>query len=57
MVAGDHALSQASRRAGEADVLLIFPLAISPQDYVAHDRSHTKTDFTPRNLIKVRPGR
>lgn len=56
IVVDNRALSQASKRAREADVPLIVLFVISPQDYVAHDRGPRKIDFVLRNLesIKVR---
>ena len=58
VVDDNRALSQASKRAREADVPLIVLFVISPQDYVAHDRGPRKIDFVLRNLksIRVRQG-
>ncbi|EGO02195.1 hypothetical protein SERLA73DRAFT_104574 [Serpula lacrymans var. lacrymans S7.3] len=46
----NRALAQASARAVSDSVPLIVLFVLSPQDYVAHDRSKRRIDFTLRNL-------
>lgn len=53
-IVDNRALSQASKRAREADVPLIVLFVISPQDYVAHDRGPRKIDFVLRNLKSIK---
>lgn len=55
LVQDNRALSQASMEAVQSGLPLIALFIISPQDYVAHDRSARRIDFTLRNLrcIKV----
>ncbi|KAI0772620.1 DNA photolyase, FAD-binding/Cryptochrome [Irpex lacteus] len=49
-VQDNRALSQASMEAVQSGLPLIALFIISPQDYVAHDRSARRIDFTLRNL-------
>ncbi|KAF9451666.1 hypothetical protein P691DRAFT_757122 [Macrolepiota fuliginosa MF-IS2] len=46
----NNALSKASERAQRDGVPLVALFVISPQDYVAHDRSPRRIDFVLRNL-------
>ncbi|KAF9057672.1 FAD binding domain of DNA photolyase-domain-containing protein [Panaeolus papilionaceus] len=46
----NRALSQASEKAVQQNVPLIVLFLIVPQDYIAHDRSARRIDFTLRNL-------
>lgn len=57
IVSDNRALFMASEKAKEESVPLIILFAISPQDYIAHDRSARRIDFTLRNLaiIKASP--
>ncbi|KAK0498590.1 DNA photolyase, FAD-binding/Cryptochrome [Armillaria luteobubalina] len=48
----NRALSLASTQAQNDKIPLIVLFIISPQDYVAHDRSPRRIDFTLRNLSK-----
>ncbi|KAH9943504.1 DNA photolyase, FAD-binding/Cryptochrome [Epithele typhae] len=50
----NRALSQASQQAQLEGVPLIALFVFSPQDYVAHDRSPRRIDFTLRNLKIIR---
>lgn len=49
-VQDNRALSQASSQAAKDGIPLLVLFVISPQDYVAHDRSARRVDFTLRNL-------
>ena len=51
----NRALGQASEQATKDGIPLIVVFILSPQDYIAHDRSPRRIDFTLRNLsiIKV----
>ncbi|KAF8917886.1 DNA photolyase, FAD-binding/Cryptochrome [Mucidula mucida] len=49
-VADNRALSLASAQALKDSIPLIVIFIFSPQDYVAHDRSARRIDFTLRNL-------
>ncbi|GLB33926.1 putative DNA photolyase [Lyophyllum shimeji] len=53
-VSDNRALSLASEQAVKDDIPLIVLFAISPQDYVAYDRSARRIDFTLRNLSKLK---
>ncbi|KXN86422.1 Deoxyribodipyrimidine photo-lyase [Leucoagaricus sp. SymC.cos] len=46
----NRALAEASRRAQADGVPLIVLFILSPQDYIAHDRSARRIDFVLRNL-------
>lgn len=48
------ALNRASKQAQQDDIPLIVLFVISPQDYIAHDRSARRVDFTLRNLALLR---
>ncbi|KAI0719630.1 DNA photolyase, FAD-binding/Cryptochrome [Cerioporus squamosus] len=50
----NRALAQASAQAQLDGVPLIVLHVLSPQDYVAHDRSARRIDFTLRNLQVIR---
>ncbi|KAG6821605.1 hypothetical protein H0H93_000114 [Arthromyces matolae] len=50
----NRALASASTQALEQGIPLIVIFAISPQDYVAHDRSSRRIDFTLRNLYSLK---
>jgi len=53
-IADNRALSQASRFAQKVKVPLIVLFVLSPQDYMAHDRSARRVDFTLRNLSSIK---
>ncbi|EPQ59913.1 hypothetical protein GLOTRDRAFT_26515, partial [Gloeophyllum trabeum ATCC 11539] len=53
-VSDNRALSRASAQAQKEGVPLIVVFIISPQDYVAHDRSPRRIDFTLRNLVDIK---
>ena len=55
-VRDNRALSQASEQARRDGVPLIALHVFSPQDYLAHDRSARRIDFTLRNLKIIRVG-
>ncbi|EIW82091.1 hypothetical protein CONPUDRAFT_53990 [Coniophora puteana RWD-64-598 SS2] len=46
----NRALSRASIEAKENNIPLVILFVVSPQDYIAHDRSARRIDFTLRNL-------
>ncbi|KAF9569316.1 hypothetical protein CPC08DRAFT_623471 [Agrocybe pediades] len=50
----NKALSQASAQARKDNVPLLALFVISPQDYVAHDRSPRRIDFVLRNLVSLK---
>ncbi|KAH7914230.1 DNA photolyase, FAD-binding/Cryptochrome [Hygrophoropsis aurantiaca] len=52
-ISDNRALAQASARAVKDNVPLLVIFIISPQDYLAHDRSKRRIDFTLRNLASV----
>lgn len=54
LVADNKALSQASAKAHEDNIPLVAMFLFSPQDYIAHDRSSRRIDFTLRNLREVK---
>ena len=56
-VRDNKALSSASAQAVKDGIPLLALFILSPQDYIAHDRSARRIDFTLRNLqvIKVSP--
>jgi deoxyribodipyrimidine photolyase len=49
-VEDNRALSQASVQASKENIPLIVLFIISPQDYITHDMSARRIDFTLRNL-------
>ncbi|TFY67796.1 hypothetical protein EVG20_g3814 [Dentipellis fragilis] len=49
-LADNRAISQASDQAQKDGVPLLVLFVLSPEDYVAHDRSSRRIDFTLRNL-------
>ncbi|KAF9268092.1 hypothetical protein L218DRAFT_984313 [Marasmius fiardii PR-910] len=53
-ISDNKALSMASEQAKADQIPLVVIFAISPQDYVAHDRGARKIDFTLRNLSSVK---
>lgn len=53
LVHDNRALLKASERAQSDAVPLIALFTLSPQDYVAHDRSPRRIDFVLRNLVLV----
>lgn len=53
-VSDNRALSMASKQATKDGIPLVVIFALSPQDYIAHDRSARRIDFTLRNLTKVK---
>lgn len=56
LVYDNRALAQASAQAIEDHVPLLVLFVLSPQDFVAHDRSPRRIDFTLRNLCILRVG-
>ncbi|RPD67238.1 hypothetical protein L227DRAFT_538252 [Lentinus tigrinus ALCF2SS1-6] len=50
----NRAIAQASAQAQHDGVHLIVLHVLSPQDYIAHDRSARRIDFTLRNLHVIR---
>ncbi|EKM59785.1 uncharacterized protein PHACADRAFT_158212 [Phanerochaete carnosa HHB-10118-sp] len=50
----NRALSQASEYARLHSLSLIVLFILSPQDYIAHDRSARRIDFTLRNLMQIK---
>ncbi|KAI0661061.1 DNA photolyase, FAD-binding/Cryptochrome [Cubamyces menziesii] len=46
----NRALAQASAQAQKDGIPLVVLFVLSPQDYIAHDRSARRIDFTLRNL-------
>ena len=54
LVEDNRALAQASAQAVKDKVPLIVLFVISPQDYIAHDRSARRIDFTLRNLAVIK---
>lgn len=50
LVEDNRALAQASMQAIKDKIPLIVMFVLSPQDYIAHDRSARRIDFTLRNL-------
>jgi len=53
-VEDNRALSQASAQASKDRIPLVVLFIISPQDYIAHDRSARRIDFTLRNLAIIK---
>ncbi|PPQ99040.1 hypothetical protein CVT24_003600 [Panaeolus cyanescens] len=53
-VRDNRALARASEKAVQDNVPLIVLFVIVPQDYVAHDRSARRIDFTLRNLRSLK---
>lgn len=53
-VSDNKALALASAQAVEDQVPLVVLHVLSPQDYIAHDRSKTRIDFVLRNLSRVK---
>ncbi|KAI0092062.1 DNA photolyase [Irpex rosettiformis] len=53
-VQDNRALSQASSEAVQLGIPLIALFILSPQDYIAHDRSARRVDFTLRNLTCIK---
>jgi deoxyribodipyrimidine photo-lyase len=54
VVSDNRALFMASEQAKRESIPLIVLFAISPQDYIAHDRSARRIDFTLRNLAIIK---
>ena len=54
LVVDNRALAKASSQAMESGVPLVVIFVLSPQDYIAHDRSKRRIDFTLRNLSTIR---
>jgi len=54
IVSDNRALFMASEQAKQEAIPLMVLFAISPQDYVAHDRSARRIDFTLRNLAIIK---
>jgi deoxyribodipyrimidine photo-lyase len=53
-VADNRALHKASELARKADLPLAILFVLSPEDYLAHDRSSRRVDFVLRNLKLLR---
>ncbi|KAG2013533.1 photolyase [Coprinopsis cinerea AmutBmut pab1-1] len=53
-VKDNRALARASQQAASDGVPLVALFVVSPQDFVAHDRSSRKIDFTLRNLVSIK---
>ncbi|KAH9844228.1 DNA photolyase [Rhodofomes roseus] len=53
-ITDNRALALASKHAQQDGVPLLTLFVLSPQDYVAHDRSARRIDFTLRNLQSIR---
>jgi len=53
-VVDNRALAAASEQAVQNKIPLIVLFLLSPQDYVAHDRSKRKIDFVLRNLSEIK---
>ncbi|PCH41117.1 hypothetical protein WOLCODRAFT_99878 [Wolfiporia cocos MD-104 SS10] len=49
----NRALARASAQAKKDNIPLITLFVLSPQDYIAHDRSSRRIDFTLRNLRSI----
>lgn len=54
LVCDNRALAQASARAIEDRIPLLVFFVLSPEDYVTHDRSSRRIDFTLRNLTVLK---
>ena len=50
----NRALSLASACAKAEGIPLLTLFVLSPQDYIAHDRSARRIDFTLRNLAEIK---
>ncbi|CAK5275506.1 unnamed protein product [Mycena citricolor] len=53
-VTDNRALSLASRQARDTKTPLVALFVLSPQDYIAHDRSARRIDFCLRNLALIK---
>jgi deoxyribodipyrimidine photo-lyase len=53
-VSDNKALALASAQAVKDHIPLVVLHVLSPQDYIAHDRSKTRIDFVLRNLSRVK---
>ena len=53
-VVDNRALAAASAQAIQNKIPLIALFLLSPQDYIAHDRSKRRIDFALRNLSKIK---
>ncbi|CCM03144.1 uncharacterized protein FIBRA_05266 [Fibroporia radiculosa] len=53
-ISDNRALAQASALAQKDNVPLVVLFVLSPQDYIAHDRSARRIDFTLRNLHEIK---
>ena len=53
-VVDNRALSAASEQAVQNKIPLIVLFLLSPQDYIAHDRSKRRIDFVLRNLAEIK---
>jgi deoxyribodipyrimidine photo-lyase len=49
-VADNRALHKASELAQKVDIPIAILFVLSPEDYLAHDRSSRRIDFVLRNL-------
>jgi hypothetical protein len=54
LVSDNRALSLASKKAQKDDIPLVVLFILSPQDYIAHDRSARRIDFVLRNLELIK---
>ncbi|KAH7887641.1 DNA photolyase, FAD-binding/Cryptochrome [Phlebopus sp. FC_14] len=53
-ITDNRALAAASSQAVKDKLPLVVLFVISPEDYIAHDRSKRRIDFTLRNLAKIK---
>ncbi|KAG2141806.1 DNA photolyase, FAD-binding/Cryptochrome [Suillus bovinus] len=53
-ISDNKALALASAQAVEDQIPLVVLHVLSPQDYIAHDRSKARIDFVLRNLFRVK---
>ncbi|KAJ6598937.1 FAD binding domain of DNA photolyase-domain-containing protein [Mycena vulgaris] len=53
-ISDNRALSLASAHAKKVKIPLVVLFVLSPQDYIAHDRSPRRIDFTLRNLALLK---
>lgn len=53
-VSDNRALSLASQQAQKDGIPLVALFVLSPQDYIAHDRSARRIDFMLRNLALIK---
>jgi deoxyribodipyrimidine photo-lyase len=54
IVVDNRALAAASKQAARDKLPLVVLFVLSPQDYLAHDRSKRRIDFVLRNLSEIK---